>query len=176
MLNLYLLVENFSNGLNALFLHFISLTSVLCGIFVIISKNPIVSVLFLIGLFLSISGYLMMLGINFIGLSYLLVYVGAVSILFLFILMLINVRISEFVTDTNNSAPLAVLIGLLFYYIVYNVLPYSGPVPTGITTNANTNIYDLQDSYYISHSLNKVLNLSEQGNYLDKVASVSSKI
>ena len=45
-------------------------------------RNPIVSVLFLIGLFLSISCYLIIIGINFIGLSYLLVYVGAVSILF----------------------------------------------------------------------------------------------
>ncbi|PIM97190.1 NADH:ubiquinone reductase (H(+)-translocating) [Handroanthus impetiginosus] len=84
----------------------------MCGILVIISKNPIVSVLFLIGLFMSIAGYLMMLGINFIGLSYLLVYVGAVSILFLFILMLINVRISELVTDNSNSIPLAIMISV----------------------------------------------------------------
>lgn len=52
----------------------------------------------------------MMLGINFIGLSYLLVYVGAVSILFLFILMLINIRISELATENNNSVSLAVII------------------------------------------------------------------
>merc|ERR1711862_700783 len=78
-------------------------TSILCGIFVITSKNPIVSVLFLIGLFLNIAGYLMMLGMNFIGLSYLLVYVGAVSILFLFILMLINVRIYKLL-PTNISS------------------------------------------------------------------------
>lgn len=88
------------------------MASVLCGILVIISKNPIVSVLFLIGLFITIAGYLMMLGINFIGLSYLLVYVGAVSILFLFILMLINVRISELVTDNSNSIPLAIMISI----------------------------------------------------------------
>jgi NADH-ubiquinone oxidoreductase chain 6 len=61
---------------------------------------------------MTIAGYLMMLGINFIGLSYLLVYVGAVSILFLFILMLINVRISELVTDNSNSIPLAIMIGV----------------------------------------------------------------
>ena len=53
----------------------------LLGILVIISKNPIVSVLFLIGLFLCISCYLILTGLNFIGLSYLLVYIGAVSIL-----------------------------------------------------------------------------------------------
>ena len=99
MRNLYILNETFTNGLTYNLLYVISALSILCGILVIISKNPIVSVLFLIGLFLNIAGYLMMLGINFIGLSYLLVYVGAVSILFLFILMLINVRISELVTD-----------------------------------------------------------------------------
>jgi NADH-ubiquinone oxidoreductase chain 6 len=96
----------------------------LCGILVIISKNPIVSVLFLIGLFLSIASYLIILGLNFIGLSYLLVYVGAVSILFLFILMLINVRISELLSNTSNSIPLAILISISFIYPVYEILPY----------------------------------------------------
>ena len=112
MLNLFILNEIITNNLNYNFLNVISIISVLCGILVIISKNPIVSVLFLIGLFISIAGYLMMLGINFIGLSYLLVYVGAVSILFLFILMLINVRISELVTDNSNSIPLAIMISI----------------------------------------------------------------
>lgn len=64
-----------------------------------------------------------MLGLNFIGLSYLLVYVGAVSILFLFILMLINVRISELVTDSSNSIPLAVMIGVIFNITLYKLLP-----------------------------------------------------
>ena len=104
-------------------LDLISLASILSGIFVIISKNPIVSVLFLIGLFLSIACYLLVLGINFIGLSYLLVYVGAVSILFLFILMLINVRVSELLSDTSNSIPLALLIGVSFNYFVHQILP-----------------------------------------------------
>jgi len=126
MFNLHLLNETFTNGFNYNFLIYISFVAILCGILVIISKNPIVSVLFLIGLFLSISAYLMMLGINFIGLSYLLVYVGAVSILFLFILMLINVRISELVTDTSNSIPLAIIIGIFFNSTVYDILPLKG--------------------------------------------------
>jgi NADH-ubiquinone oxidoreductase chain 6 len=123
MLNLFTLNETFTSGFNYSILNIIDITSVLCGISVIVSKNPIVSVLFLIGLFLDIAGYLMMLGINFIGLSYLLVYVGAVSILFLFILMLINVRISELITDTNNSIPLAIIIGILFNVTLYQLLP-----------------------------------------------------
>jgi NADH-ubiquinone oxidoreductase chain 6 len=125
MSNIFILIENYTNGYRAELLDFISLLSILCGIFVIISKNPIISVLFLIGLFLSISIYLMMLGINFIGLSYLLVYVGAVSILFLFILMLINIRISELLDDTNNSLPLGILLSIAFYNFVNKLLPYS---------------------------------------------------
>src|ERR1700753_298116 len=112
VLNLFILNEIITNNLDYNFLNIITIVSILCGILVIISKNPIVSVLFLIGLFVSIAGYLMMLGINFIGLSYLLVYVGAVSILFLFILMLINVRMSELVTDNSNSIPLAIMVSV----------------------------------------------------------------
>ena len=124
MINSLLLInETFTNGYRAEALDLISLASILSGIFVIISKNPIVSVLFLIGLFLSIACYLLVLGINFIGLSYLLVYVGAVSILFLFILMLINVRVSELLSDTSNSIPLALLIGVSFNYFVHQILP-----------------------------------------------------
>ena len=121
---LYILKEIIFNGYKDIFLDFLYIVAIICGILVIISKNPIVSVLFLIGLFLSISCYLIMLGLNFIGLSYLLVYIGAVSILFLFILMLINVRISELLTDTSNSIPLAIILGISFNYSVNSVLPY----------------------------------------------------
>src|ERR1017187_7524163 len=124
MYSIYLLNETFTNGYREEFLDIISLLAILCGILVIISKNPIVSVLFLIGLFLSIASYLIIIGINFIGLSYLLVYVGAVSILFLFILMLINVRISELLSNTSNSIPLATMIVIAFNYPIYQILPY----------------------------------------------------
>jgi NADH-ubiquinone oxidoreductase chain 6 len=118
-----MLFETYTNGYRAEILDIISLLAIFSGIFVIISKNPIISVLFLIGLFLSISVYLMMLGINFIGLSYLLVYVGAVSILFLFILMLINIRISELLDDTSNSIPLGIILSIFFYNFVNKLLP-----------------------------------------------------
>src|SRR6201746_1220813 len=125
MNSLFVISETFTNGYRIEILNFISVASIICGILVIISKNPIVSVLFLIGLFLSISSYLIILGINFIGLSYLLVYVGAVSILFLFILMLINVRISELLSNASNSIPLAIIITIAFNYPLYEILPYS---------------------------------------------------
>jgi NADH-ubiquinone oxidoreductase chain 6 len=121
---LFLLKETFTNGYNIGALDFLAFVSVFCGILVIVSKNPIVSLLFLIGLFLSISCYLILLGLNFIGLSYLLVYVGAVSILFIFILMLINVRISELSNETGNSLPLSAFIlslGLSFDKSAFNL-------------------------------------------------------
>src|SRR5882724_4692264 len=74
-------------------------------------------------LFSCISCYLIFLGINFIGLSYLLVYVGAVSILFLFILMLINIRVSELINDTNNNIPLGILAILILFIPLSNLLP-----------------------------------------------------
>jgi NADH-ubiquinone oxidoreductase chain 6 len=123
--NLYLVYEYYTNGYNIDILSVISLFSILCAIFVIVSKNPIVSVLFLIGLFAGISSYLIIIGLTFIGLSYLIVYIGAVSILFLFILMLINIRISELESNTRNSMLLAINIILLFNYSFSKVLPYN---------------------------------------------------
>jgi NADH-ubiquinone oxidoreductase chain 6 len=124
MFNLYYFYDLINNGYYINWLDFLSFAGIIFGALTITSKNPIVSVLFLIGLFLSISCYLILLGLNFIGLSYLLVYIGAVSILFLFILMLINVRISELLIDTTNSIPLAIILGIAFDYSVNSVLPY----------------------------------------------------
>jgi NADH-ubiquinone oxidoreductase chain 6 len=66
----------------------------------------------------------MLSGMTFIGIAYLVVYIGAVSILFLFILMLINVRVSELQGNTNNSLPLALIIGTFLYYFLYKILPF----------------------------------------------------
>src|SRR5690349_24971006 len=121
---LYIVNEMTFNGYSAVNLDILYIIAILLGILVIVSKNPIVSVLFLIGLFLCISAYLILTGLNFIGLSYLLVYVGAVSILFLFILMLINVRVSELLVDNINSILLAIIVGSFFINFVNNVLLY----------------------------------------------------
>jgi len=115
---LYLIYDLNTNGFLVEILDILSLICILFGIYTIISKNPIVSVLFLIGLFSTISCYLILIGLSFIGISYLLVYVGAVSILFIFILMLINIRISELLSDTNNYLPLAMLSVIPFVYIL----------------------------------------------------------
>lgn len=163
MLQLYLLVETFTNGFNYHILNVLCFVSVACGVLVIISKNPIVSVLFLIGLFFSVASYLMVLGINFIGLSYLLVYVGAVSILFLFILMLINVRISELVTDNNNSLFLGLMIGIIFNLTLYKLLPSNSNKDVFFgTMDTFTSLDKVYDNNALSSVRNDILFVSSQ--------------
>ena len=151
MYNLFLISETFTNGLYCDILNIISLFVIFCGIFVIISKNPVISVLFLIGLFGGISCYLIILGLSFIGLTYLIVYIGAISILFLFIVMLINVRISELQSNTSNSIALAIIVGILFNYSLFEVLPYD------ITILNNYNI--TLNIFYIFYLNNYLRNL-----------------
>lgn len=130
-------------------LFFFYLIAIFFAIYTIISKNPIISVLFLIGLFFSISLYLINIGLHFMGLVYLIVYVGAVSILFLFILMLINVRVSELLADNRNSIPLAILTILCFNYSVNETLSY----------DMYTYIYETFDINYIKYLYNYINNI-----------------
>lgn len=123
MNNLSIILESWINGYKVETLDIISLLAIFCSISIIISKNPIVSILYLIGLFGSISSYLILLGLNFLALSYIIVYIGAVSILFLFILMLINIRISELQNNTRNSILLSIFILIFLYSSLSSILP-----------------------------------------------------
>ena len=124
MNNLFIVNEILTNKYSIEVLYVLCVFIILCGIYIIISKNPIISILFLIGLFGGISSYLILIGLSFIGLSYLIIYLGAVSILFLFILMLINIRTSELQNYNKNSVPLALIISILLSSSIYPILPY----------------------------------------------------
>src|SRR6266511_2808368 len=141
MYNLYIINIPYSSNFQSNILNIIFILSLLCGILVIISKNPIISILYLIGLFSNISFYLIMLGLSFICLSYLIIYIGAVSILFLFILMLINIRISELQSDTNNSIPLTIIIGISLSYSLFQLLPYDIAVLSNFNSNLNNDLF-----------------------------------
>ena len=157
MNTLYVIVISHLQEYTISFLDLFSILSIFCAILVIINKNPIVSVLFLICLFVLISGYLILLGMNFIGISYLLVYIGAVSILFLFILMLINIRISEIQNETNNSLPLAVLISISFYISLYEIIPFN---------SIEKSAYDSEFQSHIFESLKSIGSFYDNVNYL----------
>jgi NADH-ubiquinone oxidoreductase chain 6 len=124
-MNEYLIVisNNMTNGYKIEFLEVLSIVALILGTIVIIIKNPIGSLMCLIGLFGSIAVYLILKGLNFIGFSYLIVYIGAVSILFLFILMLIDIRTSELSSNNVNSIPLALLVIIVLNYTWLEVSP-----------------------------------------------------
>jgi NADH-ubiquinone oxidoreductase chain 6 len=144
--SLLLLNEIYTNGYTDNILDILSVFAVISGICVIISKNPIVSVLHLIALFAYVSFYLIIIGLNFIGLSYLIVYIGAVSILFLFILMLINIRTSELQSNTSNSIPLTIIIGIMISYFLFQMLPYGVIISSRLNnSNINENLYSIQE-------------------------------
>ena len=173
-----ILSETYTTGYKSIFLYVISFFCIFLGIYIIISKNPIFSVLFLIGLFFAISIYLIIIGLHFIGLSYLLVYVGAVSILFLFILMLINVRVSELVTDNKNSIPLAILTILGFNYFVSDILPYNILVYDLVSESTIQLLDGIFNDVTSSHSKvmgGDIINLILHYVSLANVTSVSSK-
>jgi len=115
-MNLYIVSVDLINGLYPIVLDVLSLIAIFSGVLVITTKNPIVSVLFLISLFLVIAVYLIMVGIHFIGLAYLLVYLGAIAILFLFTIMLMDIRSAELSSYVSNSLPLALFFSLILFY------------------------------------------------------------
>nr|YP_010944597.1 NADH dehydrogenase subunit 6 [Gymnascella aurantiaca]WMB97473.1 NADH dehydrogenase subunit 6 [Gymnascella aurantiaca] len=147
MFSLYYINDVITNGYRESWLDLFAFICILFGVLTITSKNPIVSVLFLIGLFSVISVYLIMVNLTFIGISYLLVYVGAVSILFLFILMLINIRISELLSKSNNYLPLAILCVIAFVYILGQNIPFNKEVEFNNILNEKINKNELSQNF-----------------------------
>lgn len=160
MFSIYTLKETLTSGHYLYNLNIISLFAILFAILVIIDNNPIKSLLYLIGVFLTISLYLNFVGLTFIGLAYLVIYIGAVSILFIFILMLINIRTSELQSNTNNSLSLALIIAIIFNFTLLPILPnFSNRSIVDYTTN-----YNVKDTKSFVTSSNWDNNLIENSN------------
>ncbi len=83
------------------------------GLFTVISRNPVHSVLWLILAFLSSAGLFVMLGAEFVAMLLVIVYVGAVAVLFLFVVMMLDVDFAELKAEMAKYMPLALLIGLV---------------------------------------------------------------
>jgi NADH-quinone oxidoreductase subunit J len=106
------------------FLLFFCVFSVICSFLIIVSKNPIHSILYLILAFCNVSFVFIILNIEFVALIFLIVYVGAISVLFLFVVMMLNIKIIELDEVFWRYAPLGFLIALLFLiqfcYLIFN--------------------------------------------------------
>ena len=120
-----------------LFIDILAFGALLSSVLVITSKNPVISVLFLISTFVNAAGYLILLGVGFIGISYIIVYVGAIAVLFLFCIMMLNIKLSDILetgsTYTKNL-PLVLAIGGLFIYEFFTILPFTFNNVSSIST------------------------------------------
>jgi len=113
------------NSFNLL-LEFLTLISLISALCVITSTNPVIAIVFLIVLFVNVGIYLILMGLQFIGLSYLLVYVGAITVLFLFIVMMLSTEVVSSVEVGPNYSkllPLAYSVAILFLILFLITIP-----------------------------------------------------
>ena len=96
--------------------------ALLSGIMVIRAKNPVYSVLFLILVFCNVSGLLLLLNLDFFAMVFLVVYVGAIAVLFLFVVMMLNVKVTELNDSFIRYLPIGGIIGLIFLFEVFLVI------------------------------------------------------
>jgi NADH-ubiquinone oxidoreductase chain 6 len=114
--------------MTSIFINLLVIGMLFSSVLIITSKNPVISVIFLITTFVSAAAYLILIGINFIGISYIVIYVGAIAVLFLFVIMMINIKLTDILDTGYNytkNLPLAILIVTLFIFIIFQTLPFS---------------------------------------------------
>ena len=129
-----------------LLLNITAIITIICSIFVITANNPVSIVVFLIAVFIIAACYLLLIGLGFIGLSYLIVYVGAVAVLFLFVVIILNVRLDEIITYGSaytQNLPLGFIICVFFSFEIISVI---NPI--------NQNFYNIFIGIF--HTLNEV--------------------
>ena len=142
---------------HTIFFYIFSLIAIVSAIMVIVSKNTVHSVFFLILDFISISCLFIMIGAEFLGMIMLIVYVGAVAVLFLFVVMMLNVAqqkkqwFSSF--GSSKHIPLGVLISVIIFFeliIVIGGWKYKPEVVSSIMESQSIGVSN-------THSIGNVL-------------------
>ena len=124
-----------------IFINLLAFGSLLSSVLVITSKNPVIAVIFLISVFVNAAGYLILSGIGFIGISYIIVYIGAIAVLFLFVIMMINIKLTDILdagSQYTKNLPLALAIGSLFIYEFFTITPFTFSDVSLLSTFLNT--------------------------------------
>ena len=142
---------------HAIFFYVFSLIAIVSAIMVTVSKNTVHSVFFLILDFISISCLFIMIGAEFLGMIMLIVYVGAVAVLFLFVVMMLNVAqqknqwfISE---DSSGHIPTGLIISTLIFFELIIVIGGWKYKPNLF----NSNNLEISNKVSNTHSLGQVL-------------------
>lgn len=100
-------------GLQALFFYLFAFVAVASAFMVIAARNPVHSVLFLILTFFNAAGLFLLTGAEFLAMILLVVYVGAVAVLFLFVVMMLDVDFAEMKSGALDYAPMGALVGVI---------------------------------------------------------------
>src|SRR5574339_219229 len=100
--------------LPALFFYMFAGICVASAVMVVASRNPVHSVLFLILAFVNAAGLFLLLGAEFLAMILIIVYVGAVAVLFLFVVMMLDVDFAELRQGFLQYLPVGALIGVVF--------------------------------------------------------------
>ena len=120
-----------------LFIDLLAFGTLLSSVLVITSKNPVIAVIFLISVFVNAAGYLILIGVGFIGITYIILYVGAITVLFLFVIMMINIKLTDILetgSQYTKNIPLAFSVGSLFLYEIFTIMPFSFNNVSAIST------------------------------------------
>ena len=91
-----------------------AILSIISAAMTIATSNPVHSVFYLIFTFVNVSALFFLLGVEFLAVIFLIVYVGAVSILFLFVVMMLNIKLVEWTESLTRFVPITLVIGLIF--------------------------------------------------------------
>ena len=106
---------------NFLFYIFSSLALISAGL-VIQVTNPVHSVLFLILVFFNAAGLLILIGLEFFAMVFLVVYIGAIAVLFLFVVMMLNIKLAEINEKKYRYLPIGGLLGILFLFEIFCII------------------------------------------------------
>ena len=112
----------FALSIMDLLFYFFSSFALISGIMVIQAKNPVHSVLFLILVFFNSAGLLIMLGLDFFAMIFLVVYVGAIAVLFLFVVMMLNIKLAEINEKRLRYLPVGGFLGVLFLLEIFVIV------------------------------------------------------
>lgn len=162
-----------------LFYLFASIT-LISSIMVIVAKNPIHSVISLILVFTNVTGLLILLKIEFIAMMFIIIYVGAIAVLFLFVVMMLNIKLNELSENLLRYLPIGGLISAIFFLEIFLIL-YSHFVPftnSGDLVFANLQEIVLTSSQMesgASEDLSKLLELAEINNNLQNSFETHNK-
>ncbi len=101
------------------------------AVMVVFSKNPVHSVLFLILAFFNAAGLFILLGAEFVAMILVIVYVGAVAVLFLFVVMMLDINFADFRKGINSYLPFGIFLGVVLFIELVFLVFQTWVVPTG---------------------------------------------